>query len=209
MGFVTAVIVSVIACAYGGYEFKWKEVTILYVVLIVFSLLVFVKGLTLRVPEGCVYGFLGRNGAGKSTLIKLLAGAEQATAGESKLGHNVEVEYFAQDQYKVLDPEARMLDDIGRASPLSKDAELRSLLGCFLFSDDDVFKKIGVLSGPNLAMEIARGLPASAVIEALGLAPHPEGGHYRETWRDMPTEGRGAATSSAGLLLDPMAPSRA
>jgi ATP-binding cassette subfamily F protein 3 len=59
----------------------------------------------------------------------------------------VEADYFAQDQYKELDAEARILDDLGEASPRSGETELRSLLGCFLFSEDDVFKKIGVLSG--------------------------------------------------------------
>ena len=56
-------------------------------------------------------------------------------------------DYFAQDQYKELDPDARILDDLGALSPRSTETELRSLLGCFLFSEDDVFKKIGVLSG--------------------------------------------------------------
>ncbi|MGC2819595.1 MAG: ATP-binding cassette domain-containing protein, partial [Candidatus Sulfotelmatobacter sp.] len=67
--------------------------------------------------------------------------------GEFKLGYNVEADYFAQDQYKELDADARMIDDLGAASPRSTQTELRSLLGCFLFSEDDVFKKIGVLSG--------------------------------------------------------------
>ena len=69
------------------------------------------------------------------------------TAGSIKLGHNVAAEYFAQDQYKVLDPEARMLDDISRAALRVPEVALRSLLGCFLFSGDDVFKPLGVLSG--------------------------------------------------------------
>jgi ATP-binding cassette subfamily F protein 3 len=90
---------------------------------------------------------VGVNGAGKSTLIKLLAGDEALTAGEYRLGHNVQSDYFAQDQYKELDQDARILDDLGALSPRSTETELRSLLGCFLFSADDVFKKIGVLSG--------------------------------------------------------------
>jgi ATP-binding cassette subfamily F protein 3 len=57
------------------------------------------------------------------------------------------VDYFAQDQYKALDPNARVLDDIGTVAPRSTETELRNLLGCFLFSDEDVFKTIGVLSG--------------------------------------------------------------
>src|SRR5216683_4070737 len=90
---------------------------------------------------------VGVNGAGKSTLIKLLAGTEQLTQGEYRLGHKAQPDYFAQDQYKELNPDARILDDLGDASPRSTQTELRSLLGCFLFSEDDVFKKIGVLSG--------------------------------------------------------------
>ena len=99
------------------------------------------------IERGDRVALVGVNGAGKSTLIKLLAGMEPATGGELKLGHNVEVDYFAQDQYKVLDPKARMLDDIAELSPRSTQTELRSLLGCFLFSEDDVFKTLGVLSG--------------------------------------------------------------
>jgi ATP-binding cassette, subfamily F, member 3 len=90
---------------------------------------------------------VGVNGAGKSTMIRLLTGAEAPTSGAVKLGHNVVSEYFAQDQYKVLDPEVRMLDDMGRIARKVPEAELRSLLGCFLFSGDDVFKRLGVLSG--------------------------------------------------------------
>ena len=99
------------------------------------------------IERGDRVALVGVNGAGKSTLIKLLTGGELPSAGSIKLGHNVAAEYFAQDQYKVLDPEARMLDDIGRAAVRVPEVTLRSLLGCFLFSGDDVFKPLGVLSG--------------------------------------------------------------
>jgi ATP-binding cassette, subfamily F, member 3 len=99
------------------------------------------------IERGERIALVGVNGAGKSTLIKLLARTEPLTAGEFKLGHEVQPDYFAQDQYKELDPEARILDDLGELSAGSTQTELRSLLGCFLFSGDDVFKRIGVLSG--------------------------------------------------------------
>jgi ATP-binding cassette, subfamily F, member 3 len=105
------------------------------------------RGVNFMIEKGDRIALVGVNGAGKSTLIKLLAGTEPPTHGEFKLGHNVDADYFAQDQYKELDADARMIDDLGAASPRSTQTELRSLLGCFLFSEDDVFKKIGVLSG--------------------------------------------------------------
>jgi ATP-binding cassette subfamily F protein 3 len=105
------------------------------------------RGVNFLIERGDRIALVGVNGAGKSTLIKLLAGTELPTLGEFRLGHNVQADYFAQDQYKELDQDARILDDLGAASPGSTQTELRSLLGCFLFSEDDVFKKIGVLSG--------------------------------------------------------------
>ena len=105
------------------------------------------RDVSFMIERGDRIALVGVNGAGKSTLIKLLAGTEPPTKGEYCLGHNVQADYFAQDQYKELDPDARILDDLGELSPRSTQTDLRSLLGCFLFSADDVFKRIGVLSG--------------------------------------------------------------
>jgi len=99
------------------------------------------------IERGERIALVGVNGAGKSTLIKILAGAEPLSAGEFTLGHNTQPDYFAQDQYKELDAGARLLDDLGTVAPRATNTELRSILGSFLFSEDDVFKQIGVLSG--------------------------------------------------------------
>jgi ATP-binding cassette, subfamily F, member 3 len=127
--------------ASGRIVAEFKNVSKSYGALTVFS------GVNFTIERGERIALVGHNGAGKSTLIKLLAATEPLSGGEYTLGHNVEADYFAQDQYKELDTEARMLDDLTSLAGMKTQTELRSLLGCFLFSEDDVFKKIGVLSG--------------------------------------------------------------
>jgi ATP-binding cassette subfamily F protein 3 len=105
------------------------------------------EGVNFAIERHDRVALVGVNGAGKSTLIKLLAGVEPLTTGDYRIGHNVQPDYFAQDQYKELDPDARLLDDLSSVANGKTITELRSLLGCFLFSEDDVFKPIGVLSG--------------------------------------------------------------
>jgi ATP-binding cassette subfamily F protein 3 len=105
------------------------------------------RGASFLIERGDRVALVGPNGAGKSTLIKLLAGIEPLSSGAYEIGHNVTPDYFAQDQYKELDPEARLLDDLSSVARATTQTELRTLLGCFLFSEDDAFKRIGVLSG--------------------------------------------------------------
>ncbi len=105
------------------------------------------EDVSFQIDRGDRIALVGANGAGKSTLIRMLSALEAPTSGEIKLGHNVLADYFAQDQYKVLDGAAKMLDDIAGIAPKVPVVELRSLLGCFMFSGDDVFKQLGVLSG--------------------------------------------------------------
>ena len=105
------------------------------------------RDVNFTIERGDRIALVGVNGAGKSTLIKLLSNVERPTNGMVQLGHNVDPDYFAQDQYKELDPARRVLEDIETVAPLATTTELRNLLGCFLFTGDDVFKPIGVLSG--------------------------------------------------------------
>jgi ATP-binding cassette, subfamily F, member 3 len=90
---------------------------------------------------------VGVNGAGKSTLLKCICGEVEPTQGEARLGANIEVGYFSQHAIDILNPNQTVFDCITEVIPRASIGTVRSLLGCFLFSDDDVQKKISVLSG--------------------------------------------------------------
>jgi ATP-binding cassette subfamily F protein 3 len=104
-------------------------------------------GVDLEVGRGDRIAFVGKNGAGKSTLMGIIAGRLPFDAGERKLGHNVTVQYFGQDPGRSLDHSKTVLAELESVSPDDMRPRLRNLLGSFLFSGDDVEKKVGVLSG--------------------------------------------------------------
>ncbi len=105
------------------------------------------RALNVELRRGERVALTGPNGAGKSTLLKLLAGVLSFEKGERKLGHNVTLAYYAQHQLELLDPANTVLDEITLAAPMEESSFLRAILGRFLFSGDDVKKKVAVLSG--------------------------------------------------------------
>ena len=89
---------------------------------------------------------IGANGKGKSTLLRIISG-DETHQGTSKLGHNVKFSFYAQHQLESLHLEETLLEELKYADSSKSETELRSVLGCFLFGGEDVFKKIKVLSG--------------------------------------------------------------
>jgi ATP-binding cassette subfamily F protein 3 len=90
---------------------------------------------------------LGENGCGKTTLFKILMGLETPTEGSISFEERVILGYYAQHQLQILDPEKTVLETLEEAMPPTQRGEIRSILGRFLFSNDQVFKKVGLISG--------------------------------------------------------------
>jgi ATP-binding cassette subfamily F protein 3 len=104
-------------------------------------------GIDFRVNRGDKIAFVGPNGAGKTTLAKIIAGKIDINKGERISGHNNVISYYSQDVADSLNPEFDLIETLDSIGTDKSIGQLRSLLGAFLFTGDDVFKKVGVLSG--------------------------------------------------------------
>ncbi|WP_299165212.1 ABC-F family ATP-binding cassette domain-containing protein [uncultured Arthrobacter sp.] len=100
----------------------------------------------LAIDRGSKVVILGLNGAGKTTLLRMLAGVDRPDTGKIVPGHGLKVGYYAQE-HETLDTERTVLENMRSSAPDMRDAEVRGILGSFLFSGDDVDKPAGVLSG--------------------------------------------------------------
>ena len=102
---------------------------------------------TLKIERGDRIAVLGANGTGKSTLARIIAGTDIFQGGQRIPGHGLAISYYAQDQSEVLDPGKTVLQTLEAVATGEVMSRLRTLLGCFLFEGDDVFKPVSVLSG--------------------------------------------------------------
>ncbi len=115
------------------------------------------------IEKGDKIALIGANGKGKSTLLRIVADADTEFKGSSTKGHNVSQTFFAQHQLEALHLDNSILQELVTFAPKHTETELRSILGCFLFTGDDVFKKIKVLSGGEKSrVALAKALTADA-----------------------------------------------
>ena len=105
------------------------------------------SGFDFEINKGEKFAIVGPNGAGKSTFCRLITGQEEPDAGAHTFGHKVATSFFSQNHADELDPNLSVLETVEAAASRESAPHARNLLGCFLFRGDDVFKKVGVLSG--------------------------------------------------------------
>ncbi|MDE2215705.1 MAG: ABC-F family ATP-binding cassette domain-containing protein [Planctomycetota bacterium] len=105
------------------------------------------QDICLSIERGEKVALVGQNGSGKSTLSRIIAGVEQPHSGVIKMGHNVLFDYFAQEHAEKLNNKNTILEEVESVAPFSMIPHVRHILGAFLFSGDDVFKSVNVLSG--------------------------------------------------------------
>ncbi|WP_240894746.1 ABC-F family ATP-binding cassette domain-containing protein [Fodinibius halophilus] len=125
------------------------------------------EDLSYTIDRGDKIAVVGPNGAGKSTLIRIISGIEDIDGGNREPGYNVTTSYFAQHQADELDLDKTVFEIMRDAAPKATETRLRTLLGCFLFQGDDVFKKVSVLSGgekSRLALARMLLMPANFLI---------------------------------------------
>lgn len=125
------------------------------------------ENVDLLVEKGHKIGLLGVNGAGKTTLLKMMAGVESVSTGQRTLYPNVTIAYFAQHTAEMLDSGKTVMEQVESVIPAERPGRVRTILGSFLFSGDDVFKKVKVLSGgekARLALCCTLLLPANLLI---------------------------------------------
>ena len=119
------------------------------------------SGVDLAIDKGSRVVVLGFNGAGKTTLLRLLAGAEKPDGGNLMPGHGLKLGYFAQE-HETLDHDATVWENVRHAAPAAGDQQLRSLLGAFLFTGEQLDQPAGTLSGGEKTRLALAGLVSSA-----------------------------------------------
>lgn len=137
--------------AFVNFKFKFsqksgRDVVVLDHVSKAYGDLTILKNTSARIERGDKIALIGANGKGKSTLLRIIDGSEKIE-GERTEGYNVIKSFFAQHQLEALTLDNEILQEMAQAGSSKTDTELRGVLGCFLFSNEEVYKKIKVLSG--------------------------------------------------------------